>query len=185
MVGSSRGCRVKPREKRERKVLGPPQGGAPTAPPFEAETPRRPPGDPPKDPTRRPPRRPDPSPLETERTDFDQSCFGHSDLTNLGQSIWIRCVCVCLHVGMCFLGGRKVFFLGYTKLFLAFSEVKGVSSIVELLLTFWKVKSGKAGAKAASSSSTQTGKAQQEAKQHKTETNQHLQPTTCNLQPEP
>ena len=34
-------------------------------------------------------------------------------------------------------------FFGYKKWFLTFSEVKGVSSVGKLLLTFWKVKSGK------------------------------------------
>ena len=36
-------------------------------------------------------------------------------------------------------------FSGYKKLFFTFSEVKGVSSIVFLFLTFWVVKSGKGG----------------------------------------
>ena len=34
---------------------------------------------------------------------------------------------------------------GYKKMLLTFSEVKRVSSIVKLYLTFWKVKSGKGG----------------------------------------
>ena len=39
-------------------------------------------------------------------------------------------------------GWIKMLFSGYKK---CFSEVKGVSSIVKLFLTFWKVKSGKGG----------------------------------------
>ena len=55
-------------------------------------------------------------------------------------------------------------FSGYKKLFLTFSEVKGVSPIVYLFLTFWWVKSGKGGVqrsatpKAASKSRTNNRK---------------------------
>ena len=51
-----------------------------------------------------------------------------------------------------FLWDTKVFFVGYKRLFfgiqnlfLTFSEVKGVSSIVKLFLTFWKVKAARVG----------------------------------------
>ena len=47
-------------------------------------------------------------------------------------------------------------FLGYKNLFLTFSEVNVVSSIVKLFLTFCKVKSGQGGQKAAATAA-QTG----------------------------
>ena len=72
------------------------------------------------------------------------------------------------------------------NLFWTFSEVNGVSSIVKLFLTFWKVKSGKGGvqrsptqkaaAKAAESSSTKKQKQQhQQQEQHKQQQKLHKQ----------
>ena len=64
------------------------------------------------------------------------------------------------------------FFLGYKNLFLTFSEVNGVSSIVELFLTFWKVKSGQWGSivgepKKAAGKEAESRKAHMRGKQHK------------------
>ena len=65
--------------------------------------------------------------------------------------------------GMCFFLGHQSHFLGYKnalfgmqKMFLTFSEVKGVSSIVKLLLAFSKVKSGKSAFRPKSGSKSRT-----------------------------
>ena len=44
-----------------------------------------------------------------------------------------------------FFWDTKGFFWIQKKLFLTFSEINGVSSIVQFFLTFWKVKNGKSG----------------------------------------
>ena len=92
-------------------------------------------------------------------------------------------------MGCVFLGYRSLFlgkvFVGYKKLFLTFSEVKGVSPIVQLFLTFWKVKSGKGGvqrsttqkaaAKVAERSSTQNRRKAADNINRKSKIQQHKQ----------
>ena len=72
------------------------------------------------------------------------------------------------------------------KLFLTFSEVQGVSSIVNLFLSFWKVKSGKGGAQAEASctnnkehqrtANTRKKHPKDQQKQHRDQKQQHKQP---------
>ena len=89
---------------------------------------------------------------------------------------------------------QNAFFLDTKFLFLTFSEVKGVSSIAKLLLTFWKVRSGKgvffnrrrpkssrkssSGSKSCSKSRTNNKKnSTKKQKQHKTEKNKTAETT--------
>ena len=65
---------------------------------------------------------------------------------------------------------KNAFFFGIQKKFLTFSEVKRISFIVKLFLTFWKVKSGKGGVQKGDPEKAvaKAARSQQQQKQHST-----------------